>query len=147
MALVDSIQARVITGSQGIVISGNVSPPGTDGDVFLGIGGREFRLDTTADDFENFSDRTYILGSGANVNNPLINDPRLPQLDTDLLDRTPVYIRFAPENRNDHWDLERVRVTVNPGPQEVVYEANVGNLWLGVRSGTYCYLSKPPIIL
>jgi hypothetical protein len=147
MALIQSIRVQIVTGHQAVVVSSNLSPPGTDGDVYLGIGGREFHLDTMADDFEASSDRTYILGPDANVNNPLINDPRSPQLDTDSLDRTPVYIRFAPEDRNDHWDLERVRVTVNPGPQEVVFEANPGNLWLGMRSGTYCYLSRAGVIL
>ncbi|WP_018386776.1 hypothetical protein [Wenjunlia vitaminophila] len=45
------------------------------------------------------------------------NDPRFPQLDTDDLDRYPVYLRYEqPDNKRDEiWCLERVTATVNPG--------------------------------
>ena len=45
MALIESIQAQVVTGRQAVTVSGQISPPGTDGDVYLGIGGREFHLE------------------------------------------------------------------------------------------------------
>jgi hypothetical protein len=34
------------------VITANMAGAGTDGRVYLGLGGREFRLDSSADDFE-----------------------------------------------------------------------------------------------
>jgi hypothetical protein len=146
MARIESIQVRIVTSNLAIKIGDRISPPGTDGSVFLGLGGREFRLDTLEDDFETASDRVYILGLGANINNPVVNDPRSPQLDTQFLNQTPVYIRFAQRDGRDHWNLARARVTVNPGPQEVVFEANVGNLWFGPLVGAFCYLSSPGII-
>jgi hypothetical protein len=45
------------------IVTGNVDAAGTDGRVYLGLGGREFRLDSTADDFEKGSWREYILGA------------------------------------------------------------------------------------
>ena len=44
------------------LITGNASGAGTDGDVYLGICGREFFVDTTANDFERGASREYIFG-------------------------------------------------------------------------------------
>jgi len=45
---------------------------GMDSDVYLGIGGREFFLDTTRDDFETFQkDHLIINGQGGPA--PLLN--------------------------------------------------------------------------
>jgi len=41
-----------ITGCLCQIITGKMSGAGTDGSVFLGLCGREFRLDSTADDYE-----------------------------------------------------------------------------------------------
>jgi hypothetical protein len=76
MPAITRIQLRLVTG--------NRADAGTDGDVFLGICGREFNVDSRGDvnDFERNSDRTYIFGEGANVLRPEENDPRSPwQLD------------------------------------------------------------------
>lgn len=40
----------------------NASGAGTDGDIYLGICGREFKVDSTEDDFEQESSRTYRFG-------------------------------------------------------------------------------------
>ncbi|MFD7300205.1 hypothetical protein ACFV83_04630 [Streptomyces pharetrae] len=90
---------------------------GTNGWVFLGIGGREFQLDTLADDFEpRASDRpvtdTFVLGEGANILNASGNDPRDPQLHVTDLDRHPVYLRFQPRDNDDDWRIDRVDITV-----------------------------------
>ncbi len=53
-----------ITGILCQVVTGNFSGAGTDGRVYLGLGGREFRLDSTADDFERASIREYVMGRG-----------------------------------------------------------------------------------
>ena len=135
MAAIRSIDVVLDTGNDG-----------TDGDVYLGICGREFSIDSEANDFQaGTPPRTYTFGDGANINFRGSNDPREPYpLHTENLDRFPVYIRFAPENRSDNWDLDSVRVTVNPGPGEVRYQALVstGHLLLGTHSGLYCYLFK-----
>ena len=137
MAAITRIDVRLITG--------NRSGAGTDGDIYIRIGGREFYLDSAIDDFEQGSDRTYTFGVGANVNFAATNDPRSPyQLLTERLDRFPVNLRFAPQNRDDNWNLESVTVTVNPGPGQVQYQALGGsdNLWLGIHSGLHCDLVK-----
>lgn len=103
-----------ITGVLCQIITGNISGAGTGGDIFLGLCGREFVLDSTANDFERRSWREYILGRGPvepdlpapqiHVRNPELNDPRSAgfPLDSANLDRSPVYIRFEPEGSDDN---------------------------------------------
>ena len=137
MAAITRIDVRLFTA--------NRSGAGTDGDVYVGVGGREFSLDSESDDFEQNDNRTYTFGNGANVRFQESNDPRSPyQLLTEDLNRFPAYIRFAPKDRDDNWDLESVTVTVNPGAGQVQYQALGGSnhLWLGVHSGLHCYLFK-----
>jgi hypothetical protein len=130
------------------VQTGNRTDAGTNGDVFIAIAGREFKLDSAVDDFEKGSDRTYILGEGTGggspLNNPKNNDPATPfALDTADLDKFPIWIRFEPLGSNNAaWNLEFVRATVNPGPKQEQYQALLteGNLWLGQNSGKYCFL-------
>src|SRR3954470_7629539 len=102
MAAITRIEANVRTG--------NRAGAGTDGNIFLGIGGREFVLDSSADDFEQNSNRTYVLGVSVpgetTVTNAAHNDPRTDYvLDSTFLERFPVYIRFEPEGSNPDWDL------------------------------------------
>jgi hypothetical protein len=141
MAAITRIDVRIKTGAFG-----------TDGDVYLRIGGREFYPDSAADDFQPGSDRTYTLGEGANVKFAAGNDPRSPyQLRRENLDRFPVKIRFVTEQPggltikvDDSWNIESVTVTVNPGPSQVQYQARGGsdNLTLGRHFGLYCDLVK-----
>jgi hypothetical protein len=76
--------------------TGNRQGAGTDGDIYIGICGREFYIDSrrsATDDFERNSDRTYILGSASNIMNSLNNDPRSPyKLFAENLDKFPAYI-------------------------------------------------------
>ncbi|MDJ0904299.1 MAG: hypothetical protein QNJ55_36510 [Xenococcus sp. MO_188.B8] len=138
MANITRIDARVLTGTK--------SGAGTDGRVYIAVGGREFRLDSSIDDFEAGSDRTYILGAGSNVNNAAFNDPRNPQLDSDDLDEFPVYIRFEPTGDNADWNVEQLFVTVNPGPTEIRFGNPMLNggpdLWLGQSRGEFIYLTR-----
>lgn len=53
-----------ITGILCQIITGDIDNAGTDGRVFLGLGAREFRLDSDSDDYERDSWREYILGEG-----------------------------------------------------------------------------------
>jgi len=142
MPLIERIDVRLVTSTQ--------NGAGTDGDVYVGVCGREFYLDTDADDFERASDRTYTFGTGANVNFAGSNDPHSPyQLFTENLERFPVYIRFEPESRNDNWQVELVEVTVQPGPEQRVFQVLSGDdqLRLGVHSGLQCFLFPAPVIL
>jgi hypothetical protein len=126
--------------------TGNRSEAGTDGDVLIGLCGREFYMDTARDDFERGRDQTFHFGDPTNVTDAEHNDPRSPlQIFTEDIDLQPAYIRFAPEDHDDNWNLEFVHVSVNDG--EVVLQAleppsspAEEHLWLGAHRGQYCYL-------
>jgi hypothetical protein len=136
-----------ITKIKATIITGDVPAAGTDGNVYLGICGREFnlkRVDAPPSDFERASTRDYVLGSSSNVQEHTFNDPRLPQLDTADADRHPTYIRFEPSGNNPAWNLDGVEVTITPGGERFgrLGGANGANLWLGQDYGKLCYLRR-----
>jgi len=138
VANINRIDVRVFTATGG----GN---PGTDDTVYLGLGGREFRLDTSSNDHES-GVRTFILGNGSNVTAASRNDPRNPQLDTnDDLPVFPVYVRKAGsthDDEDDAWRVESLRVTVNPGGNQIRFSRLFGSekLWMSNESGRTVYL-------
>lgn len=122
------------------------SGAGTDGDVFLGIAGREFSIDSSSNDFEQGKDRTYTLGVAPNILHASRNNPRSPQLKTEDLAEYPVYIRFEPKGSGPNWSLEWVSVTVNPGASEIKYQnpplRGSPDIWLGQNYGKMVYLKR-----
>ena len=91
---------------------------GTDSDVYLGIGGREFYLNTSSDDFETFQ-RDHFLLNGQQGSAPLLslgfaNDPKRPPLHTDFLDKFPVYIRMEPSGDRPSWTVHFYRDPSGP---------------------------------
>jgi hypothetical protein len=153
MVLVKTIYLRLRTKS--------IEGAGTDGNIYLGIGGREFSVDSANEDFDDFeagSIRTYIFGEMPMPTNlpglqwdtaryPEYNDPREPYpLETDDLDKFPVYIRFEPDDDDDDWCLEAVSARVNPlteTTQVKRYHALQGQeqfLWLGHARGKFLFL-------
>ena len=151
MPAINTISVRIKTGSLGnsggFVRGPSGNPPSTDGDVFIGLCGREFYIDTTSNDFQSGSDKTYILGQGHNIRFDSYNDPRSHYpIHTEDIDLTPAYLRFGPDGREDEWLLEGVTVNVNNG--EVILQALEDpandNLWLGTRCGLYVYLWTLP---
>jgi len=145
-----------ITGILCQIITGNVDGAGTDGSVYLGLGGREFRLDSSADDYEKGSWREYILGRGpvepnlpppqTRVQNKERNEPRnLFPLDTDNLNRSPVYIRFESEGSGDNWNLRFAAALVYTGSGQFFAgftpPNDFQNLWMGQASGKILYLT------
>lgn len=135
MANIKRIDARIKTG--------NREGAGSSGRFYLGIGGREFRLDIPGtNDFEQNMDQIFTLGEASNVGNPSHNDPRSPlQLITENLNKYPKYIRFEPESENDNWNLEEITITVNPGVGQVVFSGLSGDahLWFGARNNRTFY--------
>jgi hypothetical protein len=146
-----------VTGVLAQIITGDVDGAGTDGRVYLGLCSREFRLDSSQDDYERGSLREYILGRGPvepnlpppqiRVVNPLRNDPRRDfPLDTANLDVSPVYVRFEPEGDSPDWNLRSAIVLVYTGEGQFVaaYFAPraFNNLWLGDRYGKALYLTE-----
>ena len=88
---------------------------GTNGSVYLGIAGREFRLNNSGNDFVPGSETIFTLGQNNSVKNRELNDPKLPRLRVDDLTTFPVYLRFEPRIDGDQWSLDETTVTVNPG--------------------------------
>lgn len=129
---------------------------GTDGNVYVGFGGREFCIDSEENDFERKSVRVYGLPYTANIKqtqilNPVDNDPSQPySVDMVNIEANPVYVRFEPSDSDDHWILDYVLVRAMNynddilidydalGPQD---DPNV-YLKLGTNCGKYLYLSK-----
>jgi hypothetical protein len=127
------------------VHTGDRNEAGTDGTVYLGICGREFKLARAGvDDFERASHRDYFLGSSANVEQAAFNNPASPQLDTTDADRFPAYIRFEPQGGSPNWDLDGVEVTITPGGAKYQRLGDGGgaHLLLGQNMGKFCYLRK-----
>ena len=126
--------------------TGDLSGAGTDGDVYLGICGREFSIDSERDDFERGSGRTYVLGDEADVRNAEFNDPRTQRLLTENVPNFPVYVRFQPRSRGDNWHLVRAHVRFN-GSLHIDWDTlpfvvRDEGIWLGVRSGLVVHLTN-----
>ena len=140
MSSINSIQLHIQTG--------DLSGAGTDGDVYLGLCGREFSIDTTRDDFERGAARTYIVGEGANIQNAAVNDPRSQRLFTENVAKFPVYIRFQPRSRTDNRQLQRADVRFNDSIHidwdtvNFVFNDPAEGIWLGVRSGLFVHLEN-----
>ena len=117
----------------------------TKGAVYLGLGGREFRLDIDDhDDFGEGDETTYVFGEGTNVMLPERNDPR-SGVPLALNDATafPVYVRLEPAAKADDWELANVRVRVAAESGNVEFVALQGandRIWLGRESGTILHL-------
>ncbi|MFX0578370.1 hypothetical protein [Nocardia nepalensis] len=146
-----------ITGILCQIITGTVNGAGTDGRVYLGLGGREFCIDSTADDFERGSWREYIMGRAPDepdlppplirVRNGKLNDPRIGfPLDTVNLRKSPVYIRFEPAGSNPDWNLSAASALVYEGEGQFVTSFHppegFDNLWLGEDYGKILFLTR-----
>src|SRR5262245_46546824 len=145
-----------ITGILCQVVTGNFSGAGTDGSVYLGLGGREFRMDSSADDYERGSLREYVMGAGpvepnlpppqVRVLNREMNDPRVGfPLDTINLARSPVYIRFEPEGSSDNWNLSFAAAlvfTAQGFAAAFTPPVDFDNLWMGQAMGKVLYLTE-----
>lgn len=85
MSNIDKVEVRVVTGDR--------QRAGTGEQVVLGLGGKEFMLDSRANDFERGSDRTYVLGDDSNISDARHNNPR--KLSLDEVEANPVYLRLG----------------------------------------------------
>ena len=134
MATITSVELRIRTA--------DTTDAGTDGDVFLGFGGREFFVDSGGDDFARGADRVYIFGENANVLRPDENDPRSPlPIDSNELSRFPIYLRLAAGAGMD-WHIGLVHLVARFPNSSVTLSRLEGNanIWLGWKRGLYLYL-------
>ena len=124
---------------------------GTKGRVFLGVCGREFRLRRTANDYRSGAETIFVLGEGATVSHPALNDPRHPQLDTDWAEKYPAYIRFEPLAAADRWKVRVVCVRVEGDlslhDPSLIKEFGTRSssasegMWLGRDAGLFYFLN------
>ena len=126
------------------VKTGNSQSAGTNGKVYLGIGGREFRLNKAGNQFEGGIDSFEILTSGTNDPNEInnhdeinsLNGTNAPTIDSIAITRNPKYIRFEPQNDNDNWQVNSIVVTVTGNANLQEFRGPIGgNIWLGTRFG------------
>ena len=138
MAQIESIHVNIETGDE--------SGAGTDGSIYVGVCGREFHLDTSADDFEHGSSHEYVLGAGSDIVNPAVNDPRKQSLQTEDVESFPIYVRFEPNNSGDNWNLARAEMSLNndffPRWVTETFISEAEGIWLGQRSGNVVHLRK-----
>lgn len=157
-----------VVGIACIIHTGAVAHARTDGNVYLGLGGREFGLDSPSlNDFEFGSQFIYLLGSASGYKIPGQfsvkvaqrdrNDPGLGfPIDTEAVLNLPRYIRFEPEDSDDEWNLtyaearvhieeERLSRTILRFSVPVFVDAKKNtfiDLWLGNQTGKIAYLSR-----
>jgi hypothetical protein len=144
MTAITRIELRIRTGNQ-------PDAGMDDGEVYLGLAGREFHVDSHGDDFIPGHEDKFIFshGPGANVTDPKDNDPTDPwQLDSDDISRCPRYIRFEPrrgeDGRVEEWNVASVHLAVKFGSSGFTEDRLGGgaNLWMGGEfKSRYLYFS------
>jgi hypothetical protein len=140
---------NIITKIEIDIETGNIQGAGTNGRVYLGICGREFRLDKPGDQFRVGILDKFIIGIGSNIENPngvndIINSTNSYEIDTYLLDIFPKYLRFEPQDNDDNWNVSRVELRVTDDTNIVhKFDALIsnGSIWLGENSGLLLGLS------
>ena len=135
------------------VATGDLEGAGTTGEVYLGLAGMEFKMNSTASgDYEAGSDRTYVLGEHAGVHQTSAeearfdfafadrNDPRITTMERAA--RHPVYVRMHPMGEGHDWLPRVVGVAVegdDDSHQKYHWEADPGR-WLGCEYGLTVHL-------
>jgi len=120
---------------------------GTSDNVFLGLGGREFRLKTEKTNFQSGQEDVFVLGIDSNVLNPDWNDPKKPKLTTEDIEAFPVYIRKAgtlKNNDDDAWKVERVDVDVTYFEYAFQRLKGSDDIWLSNTAGLVLFLKRVP---
>jgi len=77
------------------------------------------------------------------VSNPTLNNPSaLPALDTEDIGIYPVYVRFEPVGRDDHWSLQYISVSAAGVKYEALEPEDDTTVYttLGYKSGKCLYL-------
>ena len=151
------------------IVTANRTGSGTNGEAYLGIGGREFLLDVPGrDDFEKNHTDNFVIGAGSNIKDenseitgindlPTVHPPtpgqNSPGIEFEWLQNNlfPTYIRFLPDDAGDNWNIESVDVVATRFPDQsakINYHAfenpNEDNVWLGNSSGLMLGLIKTP---
>ncbi|MCG7527731.1 hypothetical protein MHW47_25245 [Streptomyces sp. OfavH-34-F] len=140
MTVISQIVAHVVTADTDHASTGSW--------IYLGLGGREFSLDTYGVDFSRGADAHFRLGEDSNVKYSSYNDPRTPPLSIEDLRHFPVYLRMESAGDRAAWCLEWVSVTVDPDAghrHRYTHPALAGRssrhrIWLDTGYGKALYL-------
>jgi len=124
---ISQIKLTVTTGNRDI---------DNDNRVFLGFGGREFRCrlsnDSDANPFHLQNNTvTLTFGTGSNVEDSAINDPRNLLMDVSDAINFPVYIRVQPKCNS--WDI--MNATVETFPHTSIFSIKYPKIVVGDDSG------------
>jgi hypothetical protein len=137
MSAISKIEVKITTGDNG-----------TLGHVYLGLGGREFRLNRRLkNDFMRNDVSQFVLGDASHafsVANPEDNDPRSPYpLDTADLLQYPIYLRLS--GPNGHWRVEGGTIEIQTGSAAYSIDILPGDkaALLGPRSGEVLFIRHP----
>lgn len=135
-----------------VIKTGNINDAPTNGRVYLGIGGREFRLNKPGDQFKKGATDTFIIGDGGNIDNPrhanelpfFQGTENCPRLEFSDLTKFPTYVRLEDEVEDDDWNVEAVSVVAakydfgapSVPPDSRTYNSGLaGHIWLGKKFG------------
>ena len=141
-----------VKGILALISTRDVDDAGTDAGIYIGVGGREFLCDSSADDFERNSKAAYIFGEVTEdttpydrrtVNRPADNDPRSPfHLYTENLDLTPVYVRWEQGGNSADWCLDQISVWAFTDTLSIGYfpAAAPNGLWFSSGTGMTLYM-------
>jgi hypothetical protein len=139
MSIITMIEVSITTGNNG-----------TLGAVYLGIGGREFRLNRLGqNDFMQNNVSQFVLGDASHafsVVNPAANDPKKPlPLDSADLELYPIYLRLA--GANGHWKVASgmIKVHAGPGSQAIRILPHGTELLLGPDCGELLFVRPPGV--
>ncbi|QAA75898.1 MAG: hypothetical protein BIP78_0130 [Candidatus Bipolaricaulis sibiricus] len=124
-----------------------------DGDLYVGVGGREFVVSLKREDFP--PDRVLVYAFGENpspTKHAGENDPSAQRLTTDTLRDYPVYVRYEPDGKKDNWCVEDLRIVADGrGGDERRFRAAIlgttegreaPQIWLGKRFGKMICLAE-----
>ena len=103
--------------NQGVVDDKRSAAQDSNGESFLFIGGREFRINQTDHgDKQPGKEDVVTLGEGSTAVDPTFHDPQKPYGTAEPLiedlDKYPVWLRFDPVDGKDNWHLDRALVEV-----------------------------------
>lgn len=135
------------------VATGDLERAGTTGEVYLGLAGMEFKLNSVESfDYERGSDRTYVLGEGSGTHPTSDagsrddyayasrNDARITTMER--AGRHPAYVRLHPVGEAPDWLARAVSITVegdDESTQHYEWAADPGR-WLGCEYGLTIHL-------
>lgn len=137
MAAITTIEVSITTGTNGTV-----------GAVYLGLCGREFRLNRVgANDFMQGSISQFVLGDASHaysVGNPDANDPKKPlPLDTADLTLFPIYLRLAGANGHWHVTAGTIKVMASAASQTLRIVPPGTQIMMGPTAGEFLFVRPP----